>query len=33
MICQRLQLKPGDKLIEVGPGWGYMSMMAAEKST
>lgn len=31
MICQKLQLRPGDKLIEVGPGWGYMSMLAAEK--
>jgi cyclopropane-fatty-acyl-phospholipid synthase len=31
MICQKLQLKPGDKLIEVGPGWGAMSMLAAEK--
>jgi cyclopropane-fatty-acyl-phospholipid synthase len=31
MICRKLQLKPGDKLIEVGPGWGYLSMLAAEK--
>jgi cyclopropane-fatty-acyl-phospholipid synthase len=31
MICQKLELRPGDKLIEVGPGWGYMSMLAAEK--
>lgn len=31
MICQKLRLSPGDKLIEVGPGWGYMSMLAAEK--
>ncbi|WP_417068525.1 class I SAM-dependent methyltransferase [Niveibacterium terrae] len=30
-ICQRLQLKPGDKLIEVGPGWGYLARLAAEK--
>jgi len=30
-ICQKLRLSPGDKLIEVGPGWGYMSMLAAEK--
>ena len=31
LICRKLQLEPGDKLIEVGPGWGYMSMLAAEK--
>jgi cyclopropane-fatty-acyl-phospholipid synthase len=31
MICQKLELQPGDKLIEVGPGWGCMSMLAAEK--
>ena len=31
LICQKLQLSPGDKLVEVGPGWGYMSMLAAEK--
>jgi cyclopropane-fatty-acyl-phospholipid synthase len=31
MICQKLQIRPGDKLIEVGPGWGYMAMLAAEK--
>lgn len=31
LICQKLQLSPGDKLIEVGPGWGYLSMLAAEK--
>ena len=31
LICQKLRLSPGDKLIEVGPGWGYMSMLAAEK--
>ena len=30
-ICRKLGLQPGDKLIEVGPGWGYMSMLAAEK--
>ena len=31
MICQKLRLNPGDKLVEIGPGWGYMSMLAAEK--
>jgi cyclopropane-fatty-acyl-phospholipid synthase len=31
LICQKLRLKPGDKLVEVGPGWGYLSMLAAEK--
>jgi len=31
LICRKLQLTPGTKLIEVGPGWGYMSMLAAEK--
>ncbi|HWR87839.1 MAG TPA: class I SAM-dependent methyltransferase [Acidiferrobacterales bacterium] len=31
LICRKLRLSPGDKLIEVGPGWGYMSMLAAEK--
>lgn len=31
LICQKLRLSPGDKLIEVGPGWGYLAMLAAEK--
>lgn len=31
LICQKLRLGPGDKLVEVGPGWGYLSMLAAEK--
>lgn len=31
LICQKLRLQAGDELIEVGPGWGYMSMLAAEK--
>jgi cyclopropane-fatty-acyl-phospholipid synthase len=31
LICRKLQLSPGDRLIEVGPGWGYMSMLAAGK--
>jgi len=31
LICQKLQLSPGHKLVEIGPGWGYLSMLAAEK--
>jgi cyclopropane-fatty-acyl-phospholipid synthase len=31
LICQKLRLSPGTKLVEVGPGWGYMSMLAAER--
>ena len=31
LICRKLQLGPGNKLVEVGPGWGYMSMLAAGK--
>lgn len=31
LICQKLRLGPGNKLIEIGPGWGYLSMLAAEK--
>ncbi|MGZ9003541.1 MAG: class I SAM-dependent methyltransferase [Burkholderiales bacterium] len=31
LICRKLRLSPGIKLIEVGPGWGYMSMLAAQK--
>lgn len=31
LVCQKLRLRPGDKLVEVGPGWGYMSMLAAGK--
>ena len=31
LICRKLRLGPGVKLVEVGPGWGYMSMLAAEK--
>jgi cyclopropane-fatty-acyl-phospholipid synthase len=30
-ICQKLMLKPGDKLVEVGSGWGYMAVLAAQK--
>ncbi|MDP3518028.1 MAG: cyclopropane-fatty-acyl-phospholipid synthase family protein [Pseudohongiella sp.] len=28
-ICERLQLKPGDHLIEIGTGWGSMAIHAA----
>ena len=31
LICRKLKLGPGDRLIEVGPGWGYMAMLAAGK--
>jgi cyclopropane-fatty-acyl-phospholipid synthase len=31
LICRKLCLRPGDRLVEVGPGWGWMSMLAAEK--
>lgn len=31
LICRKLMLRPGDKLVEVGSGWGYMAMHAAEK--
>lgn len=30
-ICRKLLLRPGDRLVEVGSGWGYMAMLAAEK--
>ena len=30
-ICKKLRINPGDRLIEVGPGWGYLAMLAAEK--
>jgi len=29
-ICRKLMLRPGDKLVEVGSGWGYMAIHAAE---
>jgi len=29
-ICQRLQLKPQDHLIEIGTGWGSMAIYAAQ---
>jgi cyclopropane-fatty-acyl-phospholipid synthase len=31
LICRKLCLSPGDKLVEIGPGWGYMAMLAAER--
>jgi cyclopropane-fatty-acyl-phospholipid synthase len=31
MICQKLQLKPGDKVLEIGCGWGGLSRYAVEK--
>ena len=30
-ICRKLLLRPGDRLVEVGSGWGAMAMLAAEK--
>lgn len=30
-ICRKLMLQPGDRMVEVGSGWGYLSMLAAEK--
>lgn len=29
-ICRKLHLNPGDRLVEVGSGWGYMAIHAAE---
>lgn len=29
-ICQRVQLKPGDKVIEIGTGWGGFAIHAAK---
>lgn len=31
LICRKLNLRPGDRLVEVGPGWGYMAMLAAQQ--
>lgn len=31
IVCKKLMLKPGDRLVEVGSAWGYMSCLAAEK--
>jgi len=30
LICQRLQLKPTDHLVEIGTGWGSMAIYAAQ---
>jgi len=30
-ICRKLRLEPGNKLVEVGSAWGYLSLLAAEK--
>lgn len=30
MICRKLQLKPGEKLLEIGCGWGGLARFAAE---
>lgn len=30
-ICQRLQLRPGDHLLEIGTGWGGLALHAAQK--
>jgi cyclopropane-fatty-acyl-phospholipid synthase len=30
-VCRKLCLEPGNRLVEVGSGWGYMSMLAAAK--
>lgn len=30
MICRKLQLKPGEKLLEIGCGWGGLAHFAAE---
>jgi cyclopropane-fatty-acyl-phospholipid synthase len=30
-ICRKLMLRPGDRMVEVGSGWGTMAMLAAER--
>ncbi len=30
-ICQKLQLKAGEHLLEIGSGWGYLAVHAAKK--
>jgi cyclopropane-fatty-acyl-phospholipid synthase len=30
-VCRKLMLTPGDRLVEVGSGWGYLAMHAAER--
>jgi cyclopropane-fatty-acyl-phospholipid synthase len=29
-ICQQLQLKPGDRVVEIGTGWGGFALHAAQ---
>ncbi len=31
LVCRKLQLKPGDKVLELGSGWGGFAKHAAEK--
>ena len=31
MICRKLQLQPGEKLLDIGCGWGGMAAFAAER--
>ena len=30
-ICRKLRIKPGDRLLDIGCGWGALAMWAAEK--
>lgn len=30
-ICRKLRLKPGERVLEVGSGWGYMPILMAKK--
>ena len=30
MVCQKLQLKPGDRLLDIGCGWGTLALHAAK---
>jgi cyclopropane-fatty-acyl-phospholipid synthase len=30
-VCRKLELGAGTKLVEIGPGWGYLAMLAAGK--
>ncbi len=31
LICRKLQLKPGERLLEIGCGWGGLMRCAAER--